>query len=328
MSEPSYGLSESQFADRLIAKIEGQDTPEEAPEETPEQPGEATEQPTEQPVERPADQPEPEDDPLLSEYLSKYGGDRDKALKAAAHQQDVIGRQGAKLGELRQRQQQMEAFLAGLQQQAPQQPQYNYSIDQIVEAAEQSPQETAFWAIQNAPQAYDTVMDVWYQTDAKGASRFEQQIMAQALREQIRQEMAPAIQPAMDMSRTNAFYQAWAEVAQSNPEINNHTQQILEAAESAPEIVSILRDGDIDSKKRMLTQLYWMARGRNADTLAAAAQGVMQQQNAQNQYAKNQAQVVTSPGSGSADTTRSDRVAAWKREFRKAAGLPLELPRE
>lgn len=322
MSEPEYGLSEGQFADRLMEKgfasadpLPEAETPAEPTEgqETtpgPDEPQQTAQEPTEA---------EPEGEKL---YAGKYRSEQELE-NAYLELQGRLGSQGSELGDLRGKVSQMEAYLAGQGQSA--QPQYSYSIDQVIEAAEANPQETAFWAIQNAPQSYDTVMDVWYQTDAKGASRFEQQIMAQALREQIRQELAPAIQPAMEMSRTNDFYQAWSDVAAQNPEINNHTKAILEAAESAPEVISILQNGDVDSKRRVLTQLYWMARGRTADTLAAAAQGVMQEQQAQNQHAKNQAQVVTSSGSSSADTTSADRLAAWKREFRKAAGLPLDL---
>jgi hypothetical protein len=327
MSE--YAETEQGFAEQLANKL---GAPQTAPEASPEA---APETPQEQPVERGRDergrfapqqeQEQPEEQPQERLYAGKYKSEQELE-NAYLELQQRMGSQGSELGDVRGRLQQMEQALYQQQYQQSQ-PQYNYSLEQVVEAAEQNPQQTAVWAIQNAPHSYDTVMDVWYQVDAKGASRFEQQIMAQALRDQIRQEMAPAIVPAMQMSQQNDFYQAWSAVAAQNPEINQHTKQILEAAESAPEVVDLLRNGDLESKQRVITQLYWMARGRNADTLAAAAQGVMQEQNEQNQYAKNQAQVVTSSGTSSADTTSGDRIAAWKRQFREAAGLPADLGR-
>jgi len=311
MSE--YAESEQGFADQLVAKLS-------QPEEAVQEPAGAPES-VEQVQDGQEAQPEQETAQEASErlYAGKYKSEQELE-DAYLELQQRMGSQGNELGEVRGRLAQLEQ--ASYQQQ---QPQYNYSLEQVVEAAESNPQETAVWAIQNAPESYDTVMDVWYQVDAKGASRFEQQIMAQALREQIRMEMAPAVAPMMEMGQQSAFYQAWSEVAKANPEINNYTRQIVETAEAVPEIIGLLRNGDLESKQRTITQLYWMARGRNADTLAAAAQGVLQEQQNQNQQAKSQAQVVTSSGVSNADTTSQDRVAAWKRQFREAAGLPLNL---
>jgi len=322
MSEqaPEYAETEQGFAEQLSQKLAGEASQEAT--EAPERPRD--EQGRFQPQEAPAEPQESQEQPTEHLYAGKYKSEQELE-DAYLELQQRMGSQGSELGELRARQQQMEGYLAAQSQQ--QQPQYSYSIEQVVEAAEQSPQETAVWAIQNAPESYDTVMDVWYQVDAKGASRFEQQIMAQALREQIRNEMAPAIVPMHQMNQQQAFYQAWSAVAQENPEISQHTQQILEAAEQAPEIVGALQNGDLESKKKLLTQLYWMARGRNADTLAAAAQGVMQEQTQQNLHAKNQASGITSPGVGNTDTA-NDKLQAWRQQFRKAAGLPQVLPGE
>lgn len=40
-------------------------------------------------------------DPKVAAFLAKYDGDSEKALKAAAHQDELVGRQGQELGELR-----------------------------------------------------------------------------------------------------------------------------------------------------------------------------------------------------------------------------------
>jgi hypothetical protein len=46
--------------------------------------------------------PEQTGDPLVDAYLAKYGGDMEQAVRAAAHQAELIGRQGVELGEMRQ----------------------------------------------------------------------------------------------------------------------------------------------------------------------------------------------------------------------------------
>ena len=55
-------------------------------------------------------------DATVDAYLAKYGGDKDAALKAAANQNDLLGRQGQELGTLRESQArlqgQVEALLA------------------------------------------------------------------------------------------------------------------------------------------------------------------------------------------------------------------------
>ncbi len=53
-------------------------------------------------------------DPLVAEYLAKYNGDPDAAIKAAAHQQNLIGEQGNKLGQQAERVARLEGQLETL----------------------------------------------------------------------------------------------------------------------------------------------------------------------------------------------------------------------
>lgn len=77
-------------------------------EEEEEEPSEE-EEPEEAPEEEAAPADSVTEDPQASAYLARHGGDVDAALRAAASQERVVGRQGRELGMLRARVEQLEA---------------------------------------------------------------------------------------------------------------------------------------------------------------------------------------------------------------------------
>ncbi len=73
-------------------------------------------------------------DPLVAEYLAKYDGDPEKAIKAAAHQQRLIGEQGSKLGEQAERLARLEGLVEGIGKR-PETAAPTLSVEQVEEQA-------------------------------------------------------------------------------------------------------------------------------------------------------------------------------------------------
>lgn len=287
------------------AEVAVEETPEETPVEettTEETPVEAVETPVEPVVEK--------------LYAGKYKSP-EELEEAYQNLNSVMGRQGNEMSDLRQK-------LDHLESRVSQPTQAPYSQDQIMEAAEGNPMGTAVWALQNAPHTYEGVMEVWYENNPKDAARFEQHLAMESLKDDMRKEIAPVAGPVTQMTQQQEFYSAWTDASKTLPDLNSFSQQIIEAAEETPEILGVLQNGDHAAKTRVITSLYWMARGRSSDTLAAAQQQVDKEAEQKAQEGKTQATVIVSPGKTNADTASSDaRVREWKNQFRKEAGLPL-----
>lgn len=122
-------------------------------------------------------------DPTVDAYLAKYGGDVDAAIKAAAHQSDLIGRQGQELGTTREELAKLQGIVETLQRQ-PVQSAPAMSEDQIEEyAVEVSTQDGYFngatrlvnesLATGGSERAYDVLLRNWALEDPIAAQRYD-----------------------------------------------------------------------------------------------------------------------------------------------------------
>ncbi len=254
--------------------------------------------------------PEPAPEPLLA---GKFKTPEDLG-KGYEELQAVLDRQGSELGELRKLQDQVQAL-----EQRQSAPQINQdTIDWFDEQVEQNPYAAANWARQNDPSGvlYDRAMDQWYEINPRHAGAYERHMEQQQFLAQLQGQLEPALRPLLQQKEANDFQQAMVDVARRFPDFDRVSGQIMEAAESAPEVLSALQEGDLASKTRVIENLYWMARGRAATSLAEAAQGAATSAAVQTQAAKMAAQIaspsVTNPPTDDDNLSAGDR---WLRDL-------------
>lgn len=99
-----------------------------------------------------------------------------------------------------------------------------------------------------------------------GEKRREEELLA--IRQQYDQQLGPVQQEA----QSTQFNRAWAEVAGRYNDLPQFAEDILQAAQTAPEVIQGLRSGTYEDKTRVIENLYWLAKGRKADSLAEAVQ--------------------------------------------------------
>jgi len=130
----------------------------------------------------------PDDDPIVQEYLDRFGGDLEKAIKSAAHQTSKIGEQGKELGELRQAVTQMQSMLLEQQQQASHSQPAPVAPGELDDAIEEDPGAVVHWAFANGQEAvYEEAVSAWYEIDPKAAARFERAVEMEALKAELAQ---------------------------------------------------------------------------------------------------------------------------------------------
>lgn len=251
-----------------------------------------------------------DDDLLLGKFKSV-----DDLAEAYKNLEKHAGSQGNELGDLRK---QVEEIKTKVDREP--EPQYaavdTETINALDELAEKNPVEAARWALQYQPLLYDRVMEVWFGNDPRGASRFETSLTLGAAKQEWVKEIAPALQPLQRQSQEQEFARAWATVGQKYPDMESHAEAMLEAAKTAPELAAALQSGDMASKERLIENLLFLARGRQADTLASAAVEAARTQKTKAQSEKLAAAVA----SGSSKEAREEKtgIAAWKEQFVQA----------
>lgn len=298
-------------------------TPEE-PEAVPEGevvPEEVTEE-EETPEEPAAEEEEEEETSLIG---GKFKTQED-LLRAYEEAQRKIGEQGGELGELRRLREEFEQFAASFdeeenEQMSPQE--VSAYSDQIEENAAQ----VAVWALQNGQDLlYDQAIRHLYETgDLFTANRLEQARMMAAMQAEMRNTIEPISAPVQRMTQNQEFNEAWKTVSTKLPELNKFADAIMEAAQSAPEVVGALREGNMAAKERVIENLYWLAKGRQAETFQEAAKEVAKEAAEENHRAKAEATVA----SASSSPTRGDTGKTWKDELKEgimsaASGNSLE----
>jgi hypothetical protein len=188
--------------------------------------------------------------------------------------------------------------------------------EQSVEWAEQMVEggqagAAAVWALQNQPLLYDRIMDAWFESSPREASRFETAMML----DQQQHQFDSQNQPLRQLEQTEGFKQAWANVAQAHPDLEQVAQTIGELEAVAPALArDVLEGPDLPTRQRALENLYYLAKGRQADTAVEAA---TQQSRAQTEdiVAEKLAATVTGATSSPQGETSVDPLKAWKQNF-------------
>lgn len=274
----------------------------------------------------PQDQPEPEGEAVEPEpapaqaeepLLGKFKSTEDLAKSYEALEAKLT-EQGSELGELRKLREQLE-------QQQYQQPESYATLDQgtvdwFDEQAMENPYGAAVWAMQNEPSGvlYNRAMDTWYQENPRQAASFERQLELRALAQEFSGRLEAQTQPFVEQSQRNDFITAWGNVKQVAPDLEEHSDQILEAAQSAPEVVAMLASGSLADKQRVIENLYYLAKGRQATSLSQAASEMAAQQASETRAAKEQA-FVASSGTRPESDTRSAAETWLEDVFDEAA---------
>lgn len=236
--------------------------------------------------------------------------------EAYVNLEKMAGAKGSEVGDLRK---ELDAIKAQLDKPAEAQQEYapvdNQTIEALDELAASNPLQAAQWALQYQPLLYDRVMETWFETDARGASRFETQLTLSSYQKELTDNLAPTLKPLQQETQQREFGAAWASVADKYPDIDTHADAMLEAAAGVPEIVQVLQSGDQASKARMIENLLFLARGRQADQVVDAKTAAGQAQRAQDAADKAAASVA----SASSNQTRGEKsnVASWKEQFLK-----------
>lgn len=180
-------------------------------------------------------------DPRAAQVLEKYDGDLDKALAAAADAQELIGRQGSELGELRQ-------YRDYVEQQSSQ-----YTPDQIAAYSEQDPAQAAVLAYNQYGRGsvpYEQALRSWGEIDPFTAARFDNQASVTDYDRQIR----PQMQAAELESGLN-------QIIAKYPDFAEYGDAILREAQASP-VVKALQQQGAPISADVIEHLYLAARGR------------------------------------------------------------------
>lgn len=151
---------------------------------------------------------EPEGDglsPEVQSLLEKHGGDAEAALAEAIQRhknaEQVIGRQGNDLGQLKQEIAELRGEVRAQRELAPaqtQQAQPNISNDELEEmVAEHGGMNVALWAVNNRPDLYDRVHRIWRVDEPDEAADFRLEYKLHQQRLELQKAAAPA-QPQQD----------------------------------------------------------------------------------------------------------------------------------
>lgn len=216
---------------------------------------------------------EPAADPILERFLQKYGGDPEAALKAAAHQTDLLGRQGAELGELRQ---QLSELMDMQRQQLESQtrPQFTQTVDidslianEGVYAAAERTAEAGDW------NAHNRVLREWEEMDPDTAGVYKLSKQAQYEAAVARQRAAELEQQQRQGSQTTAAETAWARLEREVPDLQDLAEAMSEEAAEAHRISggkfsyrTMIESGDPDQAYLALRTLALSAQARKASS--------------------------------------------------------------
>lgn len=250
----------------------------------------------------PEPEPEPEavsEPPAEEKMLGKFKSAEDLAKSYEALEAKLT-EQGSELGELRKLREQLEQRQQEEQSVPLDQGTFDWFDEQVLE----NPNGAAIWAMKNDPSGalYNRALDSWYETNPRQAAGFERELAMQALAQEFSGRLESQTQPFVEQSQRNDFVTAWGNVKHVAPDLEEHADAILEAAQNAPEVVSMLQSGSLADKQRVIENLYYLAKGRQATSLSQAASEMAAQQASETRAAKDQAFVATSGTRPESDT--------------------------
>lgn len=209
-----------------------------------------------------------------------------------------IAEQGQEVGELRKITREMEELRARMDQ-AQQQPQWDARTQSAFDRQlEENPAAATQMAAQKGDwQSYEIALQAWGEVDPFSAARFDSrlQVMAtdQRLQAQWQSQYEPKIQNLTQQNQQEGISRAWQAVAARHDDFSEFSEQLLEAAQSAPELVSALQSGNQPDAERMFENLYWMTKGRQGNTLKEAVQKSASQKAEEAEKARAEGTVAT-----------------------------------
>lgn len=248
-------------------------------------------------------------DPDIEGYLAKYGGDVDKALKAAVEASSLIGRQGSELGDLRK---QFEQFQTA-QQQAQSRPHLDQSA--FAQLIEDDPAQATAIAYQTGDAAAtSTALRVWKEEDPFSASQWVTAQQIAELRNDYDQRLQTATAPLQQRAAGQVIEEALTAFAQEHSDLDQYLGTMYEIAPESPLVLEILKKQD-DPKaiKEVYDYLYHKARGRTSETLAAAVADTAAKSKSEAEAAKQQAAVASA--TSSTETKKQSSQEAWHSQF-------------
>lgn len=234
----------------------------------------------------------------------------DDLAKSYLSLEEKFKERDSELGELRQLREQLEQQ----QTQTPAVPLNQDTVDWFDEQIEQNPYGAAVWALQSDPSGvlYDRAMESWYDVQPRQAAAFERHREMAEMAQAFDQRVSSVAAPVEQQAQQNAFVAAWANVAQRHSDLPEHAEAILEAAQQAPEIVSLLKTATPEAQERVIENLLFLSKGKQATSLGQAAQDMAVQQAQETQAAKAQSFVASSGQRQEPDTTSA--VDRWFEE--------------
>lgn len=273
-----------------------------------------------------------EPDPV-QEYVAKYGGDTEAALKAAVEAQSLIGRQGQELGTIRQELQGLKEALAPPVQEQQYVPVDDALVNWANEIAySENWQQGAEWARVNQPALYETIMNGVYETNPKDASRYE---MAQATsyqQSQLLNQIAPQIAPLVADAGRQQFMNAWQTLKPTFTDIDEMSAPMLEVAQSNPQLLAGLQNPNPDTQRETIANLYWIAKGKATTPLQGVVSAAAADQAAQAQQLRAAAAVGTATASApqAPPSDEKPELSEWRSalnaELDQLSGRVTEIP--
>lgn len=165
---------------------------------------------------------------------------------------------------------------------------------------------------------FQKVMKDWVEESPYEAMDFNTRLANAETEFKLRQELGQT--QAREQSRTakESFRAAWTNVIGEFPDMGGHAEDMLEAAKSVPGLARDLDTGSQATMENALRSLYWMTKGRQADTPSqeAARQA--------SKTAKKKAAVASASSSPSSARTTKSPLEEFKAKIVEEPSFSLE----
>ena len=248
--------------------------------------------------------------------------------KAYLEEQQLLGRQGEELGNLRQLSEQMGELAGRIPEPQPDRGYDPGSLDDYLALNPHQIPQLAQRALETNDQTlYPKAMAAWSEIDPMGALDFHARAVSRAEMAQLRAEMAPALQGMQQVQVRNDFEAAYETKAAQHDDFAQVMSAITDEniADFPKEVLAVLQTGDQASKEQVLETLYRWTKAEQAGNLTVAAGEAARQAQQDSRQARADARVATPSGSQSREPATG--VDLWREQFqnsdafRKAAGL-------
>lgn len=286
-------------------------------EKTPDEEGEVVvvEEPGEEAVEdeEPEDEEEPSgeegqpesEDPVVAAFLARHGGDVDSALKAAANQHQLFGRQAYELGQHRQRIAELEA--AAEQAAAFRQPGVFVTAEQQQWLEEAVSSENPIAYIQGAveEQEFDLARAVLEQGEFSSYQAVRLAQVIDAAEGRTVQAAEPNLEGPLDHQALFSVLQQWYP---DLPKFSAEMTSTIAALGDEHPLVALARSQDPEEAAQGIIGVYEIARAKST-TVASSREAVKQKSRQAAEDVRRKAQVSSAGATNPpTQTTRSRQV--------------------